>query len=129
MSIFNVSPKKENELLERMKKFNVTEDDIEEKFIKASGPGGQKVNKTSSGVSLNHIPTGIKVKYQQERSQSLNRFFARRVLVDHIEREQNGFTAEEKKRREKIRSKKRKRTKSGKAKHEESCTKQEDSSE
>ena len=116
MSIFNVSPKKEKELLGRMQQLSVSENDIEEKFVRSSGPGGQKVNKTSSGVCLYHIPTGIKIKCQKERSQSLNRFFARRILLDQIERMQNGFTADEKKRIDKIRSKNRKRAKNAKAK-------------
>ncbi|MGR3316930.1 MAG: peptide chain release factor family protein [Candidatus Anammoxibacter sp.] len=118
MSIFNVSPKKEKELADRMRQFNVTEDDIEEKFIRSSGPGGQKVNKTSSCVALHHIPTGVKVKCQKDRSQSLNRFLARRLLVDQIERSQNGFTTEERKKIDKIRSKKRKRAKNARAKRE-----------
>ena len=116
MSIFNVSPKKEKELMERMQQLSVSENDIEEKFIRSSGPGGQKANKTSSCVFLHHLPTGIKVKCKKERSQSLNRFLARRLLLDQVERRQEGFVAEEKKRIEKIRSQKRKRAKSGKAK-------------
>lgn len=116
MSIFNVSPKKEKELLERMRQFDVAESDIEEEFIRSSGPGGQKVNKTSSCVLLHHIPTGIKIKCQKERSQSLNRFFARRLLLDQIERKKNGFTSEESKRIQKIRSQKRKRVRNVKSK-------------
>ncbi len=116
MSIFNVSPKKERELLERMKQLKVSEEDIDEKFIRSSGLGGQKTNKTSSCVSLHHIPTGIKVKCQKERSQSLNRFLARRLLLDQIERKQKGFISEEKKRIEKIRQKKRRSAKRAKGK-------------
>jgi protein subunit release factor B len=114
MSIFNVSEKKEKALLDRMRELNVQEDDLEERFIRSSGPGGQKVNKTSSCVFLRHIPTDITVKYQQERSQALNRFFARRTLLDQIELKQKGFIKEDQKRIEKIKShkrKKRKRTK------------------
>jgi len=91
MSIFNVSAKKEKALLDRMRELNVNEGDLEERFIRSSGPGGQKVNKTSSCVCLRHIPTDITVKYQRERSQSLNRFFARRTLLDQIERTQKVF--------------------------------------
>ncbi len=107
MTVFNVSPKKEKELLERMQKLDVSESDIVETFICSPGPGGQKVNKTSSGVALHHVPTGIKIKCQKERSQALNRFFARRILLDHIERQQKGYTDEEKKRIAKVRSQKR----------------------
>ena len=88
MSIFNVSAKKEKALLDRMRELNINEDDIEERFIRSSGPGGQKTNKTSSCVCLRHIPTDITVKYQRERYQSLNRFFARRRLLDQSERMQ-----------------------------------------
>ncbi|MCP4266806.1 MAG: peptide chain release factor-like protein [Candidatus Brocadiaceae bacterium] len=109
MSIFNVSPKKEKALLDRMRELNIIEDDLDEKFIRSSGPGGQKVNKTSTCVFLRHIPTDISVKYQQERSQALNRFFARRALLDQIELKQNGFIKEDKKRIEKIKSQKRKK--------------------
>ncbi|MHC4270233.1 MAG: peptide chain release factor family protein [Planctomycetota bacterium] len=116
MSIFNVSEKKEKALLERMRELNVNEKDIEESFVRSSGPGGQKTNKTSSCVCLHHIPTDITVKYQKERSQSLNRFFARRILLDQIEHKQKGFVKEEKKRIEKIRNQKRKRKKRTKEK-------------
>ncbi|MBT3877515.1 MAG: peptide chain release factor-like protein [Candidatus Scalindua sp.] len=116
MSIFNVSEKKEKALLDRMRELNVNENDLEEHFIRSSGPGGQKVNKTSSCVSLRHIPTDITVKYQCERSQALNRFFARRTLLDQIERLQKGFVKEEKKRIDKIKSQKRKKKKRTKEK-------------
>ncbi len=116
MSIFNVSPKKEKALLDRMRELNIIEDDLDEEFIRSSGPGGQKVNKTSSCVCLRHIPTDITVKYQRERSQALNRFFARRTLLDQIELKQKGYIKEDKKRTEKIRSQKRKRRKRAKEK-------------
>ena len=117
MSIFKVSSRKEQALLQRMKELNICEDDIEETFIRASGPGGQKTNKTSSCVSLRHIPTNIIVKCQQERSQALNRFLARRHLLDQIERMQKGFVKEESLRVEKIRNRKRKRAKRAKKKN------------
>ncbi|GAB6267273.1 MAG: peptide chain release factor-like protein [Smithella sp.] len=94
----------------------VAESDFEESFIRSSGPGGQKVNKSSSCVYLIHIPTGLSVKCQRERSQSLNRFLARRLLLDKIEKLQKGFIAEEKERLEKIRRQKRKRSKRAKEK-------------
>lgn len=116
MSIFKVSEKKEKALLERMLELNVKEEDIKERFIRSSGPGGQKANKTSTCVCLHHIPTDITVKYQKGRSQSLNRFLARRTLLDKIERKQKGFVKEEKKWIEKIRNQKRKRKKRAKEK-------------
>jgi len=105
-----VSIDKEKVLAARMLELGVEEDDFEESFIRSSGPGGQKVNKSSSCVYLVHLPTGLSVKCQRERSQSLNRFFARRILLDKIERQQKGFIAEEKEKREKIRRQKRKRS-------------------
>ncbi len=71
----------------------VREEDLKETFVRSSGPGGQKVNKTSSCVQLTHLPTGLSVKCQQERSQTLNRFLARRLLLDRIERLQTGLVA------------------------------------
>jgi protein subunit release factor B len=116
MSLFNVSAQKERLLLERMKKLGVSEQDIEETFVRSSGPGGQKVNKSSSCVFIRHIPTGLSVKYQRERSQALNRFLARRLLLDKIERMQKGMVSRERERIEKIRRQKRKRSKRAKEK-------------
>ncbi|MFH1317564.1 MAG: peptide chain release factor-like protein [Candidatus Omnitrophota bacterium] len=99
-----------------MEKLDIKEPDIQEKFIRGSGHGGQKLNKTSSCVYLKHLPTGIEVKCQKERSQSLNRFFARRILVTKIENIILGRNSEEKKRIEKIRRQKRKRSKRSKEK-------------
>ena len=72
-------------LEERIKTLGIKKEDIEEKFVKGSGRGGQKVNKTSVAVFLRHVPTGITVKCGSERSQHLNRFLALRRLVDKIE--------------------------------------------
>jgi len=105
-----VSTDKENALKARMLELGVTESDFEESFVRSSGPGGQKVNKSSSCVYLVHVPTGLSVKCQEERSQSLNRFRARRLLLDKIERQQKGFIAQEKEKLEKIRRQKRKRS-------------------
>lgn len=81
---FAVSDEKQRLLLERMHELGVTEAEINESFIRSSGCGGQHVNKTSTAVHLRHIPTGIEVKCMQERSQSLNRFLARRELLEKI---------------------------------------------
>ena len=114
--MFTVSPEKENALKERMAQLGVSEDELRESFIRSSGPGGQNVNKTSSCVQLVHVPTGLSVKCQQERSQLLNRFLARRLLLDRIERLQRGLVEAEKMRNEKIRRQKRKRSKRAKEK-------------
>lgn len=111
MSLFKISLEKEAALSERMQRLGVRECDLEESFIRSSGPGGQKVNKTSTCVFIRHIPTGLAVKCQRERSQSVNRFLARRLLLDKIERMRTGIIDEEKKRIAKIRRQKRKRSK------------------
>jgi peptide chain release factor len=116
MSIFTVSLEKENLLQARMRQLGVSEDDLRESFVRSSGPGGQKVNKTSSCVQLVHVPTGLSVKCQQERSQLLNRFLARRLLMDRLERLQRGLVEAEKMRQERIRRQKRKRSKRAKEK-------------
>jgi protein subunit release factor B len=106
-----ISPDKESALHERMVQLGVREEEFRETFIRSSGPGGQKVNKTSSCVYLVHLPTGLSVKCQQERSQTLNRFLARRILLDRIERLRTGIVKAERMRVEKIRRQKRKRSK------------------
>jgi protein subunit release factor B len=105
-----LSIEKESALRIRMEHLGVREEEFRESFIRSSGPGGQKVNKTSSCVYLVHLPTGLSVKCQQERSQALNRFLARRLLLDRIERLQTGLVSAEKRRTEKIRRQKRRRS-------------------
>lgn len=107
---------KEKALQEKMRLLGVRAEDIEEKFIRAQGPGGQNVNKVSSCVYLRHLPTGIEVKCQQERSQALNRFLARKILLRKIESQLLGKLSEEQKRIEKIRRQKRRRSRRAKAK-------------
>ncbi len=77
--------KKIQALEKKMADLGIGKKDIEFKFIKASGKGGQKVNKTSSTVFAKHEKTGLFVKYGKERSQYLNRFFALRLLLQKIE--------------------------------------------
>ena len=100
----------------KMVKLGIREGDLVEKFIRSSGKGGQKVNKASTCVYLRHIPTGVEVKCQQERSQALNRFLARRILTNKIETLILGRQSEERKRIEKIRRQKRKRSRRAKEK-------------
>jgi peptide chain release factor len=61
------------------------EDDIVETFVRGSGPGGQKINKTASCVMLRHIPTGIVIRCQEGRSQYRNREMARKILRDKLD--------------------------------------------
>lgn len=116
MPLFPVSPAKENDLLSRMKKYDIREGDLVENFIRGSGAGGQKINKTSSCVQLIHRPTGIEVRCQSSRSQALNRFLARRLLVDEMARRVEGAKSAERQRIEKIRRQKRKRSRRAKEK-------------
>lgn len=111
-----VSPKKQKDLEKRMQKLGIREKDLVEKFIRSSGKGGQKLNKTSSRVYLKHIPTGTEIKCQEERYQSINRFLARRILADRIESMLLGKKAALRQRIEKIRRQKRKRSKRAKEK-------------
>lgn len=113
---FGLSSEKVKVLQDKMARLGIKEADIVEQFIRSSGPGGQKVNKASTCVYLKHLPTGIEVKCQQERSQSLNRFLARRILVNKIEQMILGKKSEEQKRIAKIRRQKRKRSKRAKEK-------------
>lgn len=116
MGLFPVRPEKEKDLMERMARLGIKETDLEEKFVRSGGKGGQKVNKSATCVYLKHLPTGLEVKCQRERSQALNRFLARRILVEKLEARILGKEAEEQQRIEKIRRQKRKRSKRAKEK-------------
>lgn len=84
MPDFAVSDEKKRLLAARMAELGVREEDLEEQFIRSSGKGGQHVNKSSTCVFLRHRPTGLEVKCMRERSQSVNRFLARRELIEKI---------------------------------------------
>ncbi len=84
MLTFSISEEKNRWLREQMAALGIREEDLEEKFVRSSGKGGQHVNKTSTCVWLRHIPTGIEVKCMVERSQSVNRFLARRELLEKV---------------------------------------------
>ncbi|MFI5294865.1 MAG: peptide chain release factor family protein [Thermodesulfovibrionales bacterium] len=116
MSIFSVSSLKEKQLKEKMAALNIREEDIEESFIRSGGKGGQHVNKTSTCVYLKHVPTGIEVKCQEERSQAMNRYRARVILANKIDQLVKGKESKEVQRIEKIRRQKRKRSKRAKEK-------------
>ncbi len=95
-------------------RLGIREQDLLEKFIRASGPGGQKVNKTSSAVYLKHLPSGLEVKVQTNRSQVINRFNARRLLAKRMASIIDGAKSAEAEQIEKLRRQKRKRSRRAK---------------
>ncbi|MDD8015276.1 MAG: peptide chain release factor-like protein [Acidobacteriota bacterium] len=111
MAQFGVTADKEEALRARWESLGILEKDVVEKFVRSQGRGGQNVNKLSTCVYLKHLPSGIEVKCQRERSQALNRFLARRILADKIEKSILGKKSEEEQRIAKIRRQKRKRSK------------------
>lgn len=116
MPDFPVSDSKRAALEARLAALGLRPEDLEERFIRSSGPGGQHVNKTSTCVVLRHAPSGLEVRAQRERSQALNRFLARRLLADKYEALLKGRASALEQAREKIRRQKRKRSKRAKEK-------------
>ncbi|MDO9067982.1 MAG: peptide chain release factor-like protein [Deltaproteobacteria bacterium] len=102
---FAVSEEKNRWLRQKIISLGVCEEDIEESFVRSSGNGGQHVNKTSSCVQLKHKITGITATCMRERSQSVNRFLARRELLERIEAA-SGVITPEMRRVEKLRKQK-----------------------
>ncbi|ODQ51952.1 hypothetical protein SAICODRAFT_20269 [Saitoella complicata NRRL Y-17804] len=92
------------------------ESEIVEQFIRGSGPGGQKINKTSSTVLLQHKPTGIVVRCQETRSRDQNRKVARKILAERIDQLENGPESKKEKKREKLAKKKANKKKKAKRK-------------
>ena len=103
---FGVTEQKAAQLYERMGACGLREEDLTEKFIRSGGPGGQKVNKTATCVYLKHNPTGLEVKMQKDRSQRLNRFYARRRLCELLEEKTMGKQSPESIMQKKIRKQK-----------------------
>lgn len=101
-------------LAARMEALGIRDEDLVEKFVLGSGSGGQKINKTASCVYLKHLPTGIEVKCQAERSRALNRFLARRELCDRLDEIRLGRESARQQAVEKIRRQKRRRSRRSK---------------
>lgn len=106
-----ISPAREAELQARMERLGIREEDLVEKFIRGSGHGGQKINKTSSCVYLKHEPSGLEIKCQQDRSQTVNRHLARCELCDQLEARQREKQAAHRQAREKARRRNRRQSK------------------
>ena len=99
-------------LSDRLKRLNIREQDLREQFVRSGGKGGQNVNKVSTCVILTHVPTGLSVRCEEERSQSRNRFLARERLADRweekirLDRQAERMAFEKKRRTNRKRSKK-----------------------
>lgn len=112
----SVGKEKMKALEEELNQFEISEDDLIEKFILGSGAGGQKINKTHSCVYLKHIPTGIEVKCQKERSREANRFHARRELLEKVKTQILHIKTKKIQAIEKIKRQKKRRTRKQKEK-------------
>ena len=110
-----ISPEKWKQLRGRMERLKVREADLNERFVVGSGKGGQKINKTASCVQLTHTVSGVEVRSQRTRSQSDNRYWARRELCDRIEEKILGAQSARQQKIEKIRRQKRRRSRRAKA--------------
>ncbi len=110
----HVTPQKLAELENRLKERGIRREDVIEKFLRSSGAGGQNVNKVATAVYLKHLPTGIEVKMQRERSQALNRFLAWRLLLEKIEELVLRKKSQKRRAIEKIRRQKRRRSRRAK---------------
>ncbi len=111
-----LSENRAKKLKARMEELGVDEKDIAEKFVQGSGPGGQKVNKTSSCVFISHPPSGLEVKCQRTRSLSLNRYYARWELCERIAERIEGEKSKRQQESEKVRRQKRRRSRRQRAK-------------
>ena len=111
-----ISPETIERIRSLMVEASVFDEDIEESFILGGGPGGQKMNKTSSVVRLSHAPSGMQVKCGATRSRETNRWLARRMLAEAILERERGRKSEAQQKREKIRRQKRRRSRRQKQK-------------
>jgi len=114
--MFPVSGTKGEALAARMASLGIREEDLEEQFVCSSGKGGQNVNKVATCVWLTHRPSGIQIKCQRERAQALNRYHARCLLCDRLERRILGAASAAEQRIEKVRRQKRRRSRRAKEK-------------
>ena len=105
-----ISPASILNIREQMRLAGIHEDDLEERFVLGSGSGGQKINKTSSAVSLRHPPSGLVVKVQVSRSREINRWMARRTLAERLLAKIAGVLTARQQEAEKVRRQKRRKS-------------------
>ncbi len=105
-----ISSEKTDALAQRMSALGINEANLLEKFVRGSGAGGQKINKTSNCVFLKHLPSGVCIKCQMDRSREMNRFLARRGLCDQLEAIRDGRAIAKTQAIEKMRRQKRPRS-------------------
>jgi protein subunit release factor B len=111
-----VTIEKQAKQRERMEALGILEQDLDEHFIRGSGSGGQKINKTSSCVQLVHRPSATEIRCQKTRSQADNRYWARHELCERIEEQLLGEQSAKQQAFEKVRRQKRRRSRRAKAK-------------
>lgn len=111
-----INQEKIKALEDKMKLLGLHEEDIEEKFILGAGKGGQKVNKSHACVYLKHLPSQIEIKCQKDRSQNMNRFFARRKLCEVYQEKILGQRTQKEEKRDKIRKQKKRRSRKNREK-------------
>jgi len=109
-----ISTDKLQDLERRMAALGIDGDTLVERFVRGSGAGGQKINKTSSCVFLKHLTSGIVVKCQADRSREMNRFLARRELCEELEAIRDGRESARVQEMEKVRRQKRRRSRRSK---------------
>ena len=110
MNSFPVANSKDDPLSQRMAAVGLRDADISETFVRSGGHGGQNVNKTATCVMLVHRPTGLQVKCQTTRQQGMNRFLARKLLLEKLEERQRERLATQRAQKEKTRRQKRGRS-------------------
>ncbi len=108
--MFPVSVDKERALFARLAALGIRDDDVDERFVRSAGRGGQNVNKVATCVVLRHLPSGIVVKCQETRTQAMNRFLARRRLADELEARLRGEASARAHEIAKVRRQKRRRS-------------------
>lgn len=115
MNAVALRPETIQRIQSRMALAELADADIEETFVRGSGSGGQKINKTSSCVQLKHLPTGTIIRCQETRSREANRWLAREMLAERLLQARESELSARRQEEEKIRRQKRRRSRRQKA--------------